>query len=94
MSGTGKGSVRVRFVAKEGRDKLTSRVEPAVVTLQRGESFEFEVFVTPLCSTTIDDKVMLVVKCRGEADAVNIPVPIKAETEISMKLHNEDVVCD
>ena len=55
---------------------------------------EFEVFITPFCSTAIDDKVMLVAQERGVNDAPNIPLSVRAETELSSRLHHDDAVCE
>ena len=54
----------------------------------------FDVIVTPLCSTTIDDKALLVVDEKGFKKTANIPLGIRAETEVSTKLHYDDVVCE
>ena len=93
VGNTGKENVRVQFVAKEGGDKFTTRSEPAAVTLYRGMACEFQVFITPLCSTAIDDKVVLFVQTKDKKTD-SIPVGIKAETEVSSKLHYDDVFCD
>ena len=35
------------------------------MTLRRGMACEFKVFVTPFCSTTIEDKILIVAKRSG-----------------------------
>ena len=58
----GKKRFKVQLVAKHGNDNCTLRANPAVVTLERGMACGFEVFITPLCSTRIDDKPPLLSK--------------------------------
>ena len=90
----GKRDVKVQLVAKEGSDKFTIRSNPSVMTLRCGFACEFEVFITPLCSTVIDDKVMIVVQECGALDSFTIPVCVKAETEVTTRLHYDDVICE
>ena len=66
--------VKVQFIAKDDNDKFALRTEPTVVVLQHAMACEFEVFVTPLCSTTIDDKALLVVQEHGTVESVNTPL--------------------
>ena len=73
---------------------MTHRAEPAVVMLERGIACEFEVFVTPLCSCTVDDRVAVVVRESGSAETGSVTVDVKAETEVTTRLHNDDIVCE
>ena len=90
----GKKDAKIQFVAKEGNEKFAVRSNPTTVTLARGMACEFEVLLTPLCSCTIDDKVMVVAKEKGVKDAVTASVGVKAETELTTKLHYDDIICD
>ena len=91
----GKRRVCVQVVGKDTTDKYTVRVVPGGVVLGGWMACEFEVFVTPLCSCTVDDRAA-VVRERGaaETESTTVPIGFKAETEISPKLHYDDVVCD
>ena len=90
----GRKHVKVQFIAKDGSDKFALRTEPTTVTLSRGMACEFEVFLSPLCSCTVDDKALLVVREGGASTSTTVPLGIKAETEVTTKLHYDDVVCE
>ena len=62
-----------------------------VAPLPRGTACEFEVFFTQLCITIIDDTDLLVVLIKDVKDVMYIPLGTKAETEVSTKLHDDDV---
>lgn len=90
----GKRDMKVQFIGKEGNETFTIRTNPTVITLEKGDACEFEINVTPLCSTKIDDKALLVVKQRGVRETANIPIGLKAETELTTKLYYDDIVCE
>ena len=62
------------------------------MTLRRGMACEFKVFVTPFCSTTIEDKILIVAKRSGIKEASNNPLGLKAETTAMTLLCDHDVV--
>ena len=62
------------------------------MTLRRGMACEFKVFVTPFCSTTIEDKILIVAKRSGIKEASNNPQGLKAETTAMTLLCDDDVV--
>ena len=94
IGNVGKRRVRVQVVGKDTTDKYTVRVVPGGVLLEKGMACEFEVFVTPLCSCTVDDRVAVVVRESGSAETGSVTVDVKAETEITSRLHYDDVVCE
>ena len=53
---------------------------------------ESEVFVTPLCRTTTDDKIPNVAKQSGVKETPSVPRGLKAETELTTRTHNDKVV--
>ena len=56
--------------------------------------YEFEVFITPLCSCTVDDRVAVVdPECRP-ADTSSVSEGNKAHTELTTTLHNHDASFD
>ena len=55
----GRRSIKVQFVVVEGSDKNAMRTESGVVVLTRAMACEFDVYITPPCSCTIDEAVML-----------------------------------
>ena len=64
------------------------------MTLERGKAWEFEPFVTPQYSCTVDDKAVLLMDKKGFKETTNIPVTVKAETEVTTKLQYDDFACE
>ena len=53
-----KGKVKLLANEKEA-EKATYRAQPDVVVLEKGTACEFEVFVTPHCSCTVKDEIVV-----------------------------------
>ena len=94
VGNTGKKRVRVQVVGKDDSEMGAVRVAPGSIILERGMACEFEVFITPLCSCTVDDHVAVVVREGGSAETSSVSIGIKAETEVTTKLHYNDVMCE
>ena len=85
--------LKIQAISKDGSDKFDIRTQPDVVVLRKGEACEFEVFIKPLCSTVIDDRIVVVVE-EGPTTITNIPIGVKAETEMTTILHYDDIACE
>ena len=86
--------MKVLSVAKEVSDKFVVRSIASVVALEKVMACKFDVCVTPLCSTTIDDKALLVLKANGAKETANMPIGIRARTQLTTRLDRDDVVCE
>ena len=85
--------IKVQFVGKMGNEMFTIRANPTAVTLERGKAWEFEPFVVPQYSCTVDDKTVLLLDKKGFNETTNIPFRIKAATEVTSKLR-DDIACE
>ena len=90
----GKRRVRVQVVGKEDNERYNLRIVPGAVVLERGMACEFEAFITPLCSCTVDDRVAVVVRQSNSVETANVSIGLNVETELMTKLHYDDVLCD
>ncbi|ELP86031.1 tyrosine protein kinase, putative [Entamoeba invadens IP1] len=55
-----KNSIKIQFSVLNGCENYNIKTEPSLVNLQSGEACEFEMFLTPICSCNIDDKITCV----------------------------------
>ena len=89
-----RGKAKVQLVARSQQaEKATYRVKPAIVVLEKGMACEFSVFATPHCTCAVNDALGVVVH-RGDGKTVTKKVGVELETELTTKLHYDDVVCD
>ena len=70
------------------RDHVCADLES--VMLRSCVASEFSVVMTPLCSCTVDERVLPVVVDCGKR--VTTPIGVKAETMLTTQLHFDDVV--
>lgn len=60
IGNVGKNRLKVQFTTREGCNQYEVRAVPKLVTLKPGEACEFEIFIKPLCTCSIEDKLMVV----------------------------------
>ncbi|ELP87141.1 tyrosine protein kinase CSK, putative [Entamoeba invadens IP1] len=70
----------------EGRDYYEVRTEPKLVNLKSGEACEFEIFITPLCSCIIQEKIVCVGLDIKKGIEMNEHVTINAKTQMTTRL--------
>ncbi|ELP94835.1 protein kinase domain containing protein, partial [Entamoeba invadens IP1] len=86
-----KTAIKVQFSFKEKSDKYTIRTTPELFVIPSGKAAEFEIFVTPLCTCTVTDKLVLVsVNMKKGTPEMN-EIPIRFQTVISSRLDYEEV---
>ncbi|ELP95362.1 tyrosine kinase, putative, partial [Entamoeba invadens IP1] len=91
VGNVGKNTLKVQFTFKENNEKMTLRVEPKIVVIPRGKAVEFEVFIQPNCSCKIDDKLILISVDMKKGENYEMPIFIKAETEMSTRLDPNEI---
>ena len=90
----GKRKLKVQLlVNSRNLEKALFRVFPEVAVLERVMVYEFDVFVAPLCSCTLEVEVLLVAKRRNGTTQTK-RVGVCFETELTTKLEYDDVICD
>ena len=94
VGNAGKRRVKVQLLANQkSAEKAGVRVEPAAAMLERGMACEFEVFATPHCSCRFREEMAVLSKC-GTGRTVSKKVAVEFDTEVSSKLHYDDVACE
>ncbi|ELP92536.1 tyrosine protein kinase transforming protein Abl, putative [Entamoeba invadens IP1] len=81
-----KNRLKIQFSVIEGCDFYEIRTEPKLVNLKSGEACEFEVFLKPLCSCEIKEKIVCVGLDIQKGIEMTEHIAIEAKTEMTTKL--------
>ncbi|ELP90368.1 protein kinase domain containing protein, partial [Entamoeba invadens IP1] len=81
-----KNRMKIQFSVIKGCDYYEIRTEPKLVNLKSGEACEFEVFLTPLCSRNIEEKIVCIGLDIKKGVEMTEQIQIKAKTEMTTKL--------
>ena len=84
--------LKVQFSTKTRSDKYEIRTNPEVFTIPKGKALEFEVFLRPLCTCSIKDKIMLTTLDMKTAKENHYEIGIKAKTELSTRLDPDELI--
>ena len=52
--------MKVQFTLKEDTDRYEIRTNPQIIILKRHEACEFEIYIKPLCTTSMEDTIKLI----------------------------------
>ena len=92
VTNNSKNKLKIQIITIEGCYKYIIRTEPKKVTVNKGETVEFEVFINPLCIFSSNkDKLSIVYSSGSEKGQYEILIKIK--TEITTKL-DPDELCE
>ncbi|ELP92345.1 protein serine/threonine kinase, putative [Entamoeba invadens IP1] len=91
IGNTSKHNMKVQLSVMNGCDYYTIRSEPSLVTLHKGEACEFEIFITPLCSCQINDKVAVIALDITNGQQITTSVTVNVTTEQSTKLNYREL---
>ncbi|ELP93769.1 protein serine/threonine kinase, putative [Entamoeba invadens IP1] len=87
------GTIQLSFLTVDEVDsKYTLRCNPQEMTLKKGEAFEVEVFLTPLCSCFIKEKVQLRIFNIKTNKKVIENITIETSTQVSTKLDYDEIM--
>ena len=89
-----KNRIEVQFTVKGETEKFEMETNPNKVSLKPGEACEFEIFVKPLCTTNIEEEIVLTVLNVKEAEENQIPIKIKFKTELTTRLDYDELIQD
>ncbi|ELP93407.1 protein serine/threonine kinase, putative [Entamoeba invadens IP1] len=85
-------TMKVQFSTKMNEQKYSLKVTPPVVVLKKGYACEFELFITPNFTTTIDSTIAIVSKSYTTgAETIN-NISIKAFTMLSTRLDPSELL--
>ena len=83
--------IKVQFVMMNKLSKFSIRTNPEVIIINKGEACEFEIFITPICTCTLDEKLTIVsVDIKKGQDEFGT-IGIKAQTEMSTRLDPDEL---
>ena len=78
--------MKIQFTTKEDTDRYEIRTNPQIIILKRYEAYEFEIFIKPLCTTSLEDTIRSVtVNIKKGVKTFN-EVQISFTTQLSTKL--------
>ncbi|ELP88328.1 protein serine/threonine kinase, putative [Entamoeba invadens IP1] len=92
VGNTSKSSIKVQFSMKDDCEKYSMRTVPQIMTIPKGKALEFEVFLTPHCGGTIEDKIILISVCMKNGVTSQVEIQIKGETEISTRIDEDELI--
>ncbi|ELP84412.1 serine/threonine protein kinase HT1, putative [Entamoeba invadens IP1] len=91
IGNTSKHNMKVQLSVMKGCDYYTIRSVPSLVTLHKGEACEFEIFITPLCSCYINDKIAVIALDITSGQQITTSVTVNVTTEESTKLNYREL---
>ena len=94
VGNSGKRRVKVQMLANQkSAEKASIRVEPSAAMFDQVMACEFEVFAAPHCSCHFREEMAVLTK-GGTGRTVSKKVEIAFDTEMTTKLHCDDIVCE
>ncbi|KAL7717563.1 Protein serine/threonine kinase [Entamoeba marina] len=84
--------LKVQFSVKDDCDKYEIRTNPQIITLKKGKACEFEIYIKPLCTCSIDEHIMLIALDMNKGIQYDIEIPIKMKTEITSHLDYSELI--
>ncbi|ELP84060.1 protein serine/threonine kinase, putative [Entamoeba invadens IP1] len=90
-----KNTIKVQFVFKHNihsTTKYTLNIFPQVVTLRQNKACTFNFQITPLCTTRIDEVLILTVKNISSGVEDNFSFEMSGDTEISTSIDPDELV--
>ena len=86
--------MKVQFTTKENTDRYEIRTNPQIIILKRHEACEFEVYIKPLCTTSMEDTIKLVTINMKKGVETSNDVKISFTTQLSTKLDPDELIED
>ena len=84
--------MKIQFTTKEDSDRYEIRTNPQIIILKRYEACEFEIFIKPLCTTSLEDTIRLVtVNMKKGVETFN-EVQTSFTTQLSTKLDPNELI--
>ncbi|EKE38509.1 hypothetical protein ENUP19_0229G0029 [Entamoeba nuttalli] len=81
-----KETIKVQLTTKEENNRYLLRTNPQIVTIPKGKGCEFDVFVTPLCSCTVEDQMVITSKNIRTKIEQTCTIQISFKTKLSTRL--------
>ncbi|EDR25918.1 protein serine/threonine kinase, putative [Entamoeba dispar SAW760] len=92
IGNNGNNKIKIQTTLKESNDKYLLEIQPPLVVLDGGYACEFEIFITPYCTTRIEDKLSILSFDMKEGIETLSSIIIRTETEISTRLDYDELI--
>ncbi|ELP89851.1 protein serine/threonine kinase, putative [Entamoeba invadens IP1] len=92
VGNSSKGVLKIQITTQSSSEKYTIRTEPKIVSLKSGFACEFEVFLTPHCTLTLEDKIAVVTLDISTGGMATFPINLFVKTEKTTRLDFDDIV--
>ena len=87
----GRHRLKIQLTTKENSYKYVLITNPQAVTLKPGEACEFEIFLKPLCTITLDENIIILSINIKKGIQHQTPLAFFANTEVTTKLDPDDL---
>ena len=87
-----KNTIKVQFSMKEGTYKYSIRTEPQVMTIPKEKALEFKIFITPFCTTNVNETIKLISANLKKGMTTETDIKIHAETELTTRLDPDELI--
>ena len=87
-----KRNLKIQFSTKTGCDKYEIRTNPEVFTIPKGKAIEIEIFIKPLCTCTINDKIILTTLDIKKGEEKQYEIDIHTKTELTTRLDPDELI--
>ncbi|GAB1227985.1 hypothetical protein ENUP19_0367G0018 [Entamoeba nuttalli] len=84
-------TLKVQITTKTNIDKYYIRSDPSLITIDKGKAVEFSIFIKPLCTTTIDDSLVLLGLDMKKGKQYESRIGISFKTELTTRLDYEEL---
>ncbi|EAL50878.2 tyrosine kinase, putative [Entamoeba histolytica HM-1:IMSS] len=85
-------TIQLTFMTVDEIDsKYTLRCNPEQITLKKGEAFEAEIYITPLCTCTIKERLQITLFDLKNNKRTNESIQIYAATVVSTRLDYDEI---
>ena len=82
---------KVQISMKEGSIKYRLRTNPTLVVIPEGKAVEYEVFITPLCTCTLEDTIKVFSVDMKTSEEGVVDINITGKTHISTRLDPDEL---
>ncbi|BFU26633.1 protein kinase, putative [Entamoeba histolytica HM-1:IMSS-B] len=83
--------LKIQFSTKDQLDKYEIRTNPQLITLKKGKAVEFEIFIKPLCTCSLNESILLVALDMKKGKQFNCKINLNIKTEITSHLDYDEL---
>ena len=92
IANVSKNRIKVQFTTKEEQDKYELNANPPLITLKKDQGCEVTFTVTPMCTCTIDDVIIISSNDMKTGETITGQIPLSFETQLSTRLNPDELI--